>query len=167
MSIKGFFPTGFQSMPGPYVQAYLILPRLDIEALINFLIDSGADETTLSLIDVERMSISYRRLRRSSMISVDGIAGEQTFYQEEAVIMMRDEEGKTYVFPINVDIPRKGTATQIDQQRSLPSLLGRDVTKLGRDVTNQCNLTINFQQGLVELIPPEGSRIPVPTRRLL
>ena len=160
MAVRGFFPTGFHMLPAPYVQAALLLPRLQLQGLVNFLIDTGADNTTLSLIDVERLNISYRRLKRDSIESVEGIAGEHFFYQEEAVLMLRDEDAKTYIFAIKVHVPKKGKGGQTEQQRRLPSLLGRDVT-------DQCRMIIDFQQGVVELTPPEGARLPVAGRRLL
>jgi len=160
MPIKGFFPTGYHLLPAPYVQAALMLPRLQLHGLINFMIDTGADNTTLSLIDVERINIGYRRLRRASLVGVEGIAGEQSFYQEAAMIMFREEDATTYLFPVNVHIPKKGKSRAIEQQRRLPSVLGRDIL-------NYCNFTVNYQQGTVELIPPEGAKLPVPTRRLL
>jgi len=102
MTIRGYFPTGYHPLPAPYVQAALLLPRLRLRGLINFMIDTGADNTTLSLIDVERMDLDYRRLRRDSLVPVQGIAGEQLFYQEEGIVMFRDDNAKTYVFPIDV-----------------------------------------------------------------
>ena len=160
MTIKGFFPTGFHELPAPCVQAALFLPRLNLYGLVSFMIDTGADNTTLSLIDVERMNISYRRLKRKSLIGVEGIAGEQSFYQEEAVIILRDDDAQTYMFPINIHVPQRRKGNQAHQQRRLPSLLGRDVV-------NQCSMTVNFHGGCVEITPPEGVRVPIATRRLL
>jgi hypothetical protein len=125
------------------------------------MIDTGADSTTLSLIDVERLNLSYRKFRRASLIGVQGIAGEQSFYQEEALIMFREEDSTTYLFPIDVHIPKKADFSHDRElQRRLPSILGRDII-------NQCNFTINYQRGIIELIPPEGAKRPMPTRRLL
>jgi len=161
MPIKGFFPTGYHLLPAPYVQAYFFLPRLNLHGLISFMIDTGSDNTTLSLIDVERLNVSYRRLRRASLVGVEGIAGEQSFYQEEAFIMFREEDATTYIFPIDVHVPKKGKyGSERELQRRLPSILGRDII-------NQCDLTINYQRGIIELTPPEGAKRPVPTRRLL
>ena len=161
MPIKGYFPTGYHLLPAPYVQAYFFLPRQNTHGLLSFMIDTGADSTTLSLIDVERLNLSYRKFRRASLIGVQGIAGEQSFYQEEALIIFREEDSTTYYFPINVHIPKKGNLSHDRElQRQLPSILGRDII-------NQCNLLINYQQGIIELIPPEGAKRPIPTRRLL
>ena len=138
----------------------MFLPRQKLFGLISFMIDTGADNTTLSLIDVERLNLSYRRLRRGSLAPVEGIAGEQFFYREEAILILREEDGKTYTFPIDIHIPKKGKGKRAEQQRRLPSVLGRDVV-------NQCGLMVHFYQGKVELTPPEGARLPVAMRRLL
>jgi len=148
-------------LPAPYVQAYFFLPRQNAHGLMSFMIDTGADNTTLSLIDVERLNLSYRRFRRASLTGVQGIAGEESFYREEALVMFREEDSTTYLFPIEVHIPKKGdSGHDRELQRRLPSILGRDVI-------NQCNLAVNYQQGIIELTPPEGARRPIPTRRLL
>lgn len=161
MSIKGFFPTGYHSLPAPHVQAAVLLPRLKLHALISFMLDTGADNTTLSLIDTERLNVSYRRLKRSSLESVTGFGAEQYCYIEEAVIVMREEDSTTCLFPINVYIPRKGKKRiQREQQRRLPSVLGRDIL-------NRCRLEVDFQQGIAELTPPEGAKLPVAMRKLL
>jgi len=161
MPITGFFPTGFHPLPAPHVQAALFLPRLDLNGLVSFMIDTGADNTTLSLIDVERLNVNYRRLRRSSLIGVEGFGGEQRCYGEDAILILRDEDSNTYFFPISIHIPVKGKRQgQREQQRKLLSVLGRDVI-------NQCNMRIDYQQGITELTPPEGAKQPVATRRLL
>jgi len=160
MSIKGFFPTGFQTLPAPFVQAALFSPRLNLQGLINFMIDTGADNTTLSLMDVERLNVNYRRLKRRSRVEIAGFGGDQWCYGEEAIVILRDEDANTYIFPIDVHIPVKGKKhEQREQQRRLVSVLGRDVI-------NQCKLIVNFHEGVLEIIAPEGTRLPVAMRAL-
>jgi len=161
MPIKGFFPTGIHPLPAPHVQAAVFLPRLQLNGLVSFMIDTGADNTTLSLIDVERLNIDYRRLRRNSLVGVEGFGGERSCYREDAILMLRDEDSKTYYFTMDIHIPTKGRKRgQREQQRKLLSVLGRDII-------NQCNMRTDFQQGILELTPPEGAMLPVATRRLL
>lgn len=125
------------------------------------MIDTGADNTTLSLIDVERLNIDYRRLKRNSLTGVMGFGGDQRCYKEDAVLMLRDEDSKTFYFSIDIYIPQKGTKRgQREQQRRLLSVLGRDVI-------HKCEMRLDCQQGIVELIPPEGARVPVAMRRLI
>jgi len=147
-------------LPAPYVQAALLLPRLGLEGLVNFMIDTGADNTTLSLVDVERMNLDYRRLKRDSLVPVEGIAGQQYFYREQAILMLRDENGDVYVFPIEVHIPKRGELSQTNRQRRLPFLLGRDVV-------NQCMVEMDSHDGVVELRPPAGAKLPPAMRRLI
>ena len=147
-------------LPAPYVQAALFLSRLELYGLVNFMIDTGADNTTLSLSDIERINVPYRRLKRDSLVEVEGIGGMHKFYKEEGALILRDSEGITYTFALDVHIPCRGTANDAERQRQLPSILGRDITNL-------CSMTVSFQLGTVELIPPEGARLPAPTRRLL
>lgn len=158
--IRGYFPTGFHSLPAPYVQAALYLPRLDLSGLVNFMIDTGADNTTLSLADVERIDLDYRRLRHGDLEPVEGIAGQQFFYSEEAIVLLRDEDSKIYVFPIKVHIPKRGSCREASRQRRLPSVLGRDIT-------NQCTMLVDFNKGTVEFTPPGGARLPMAMRRLM
>lgn len=159
--IKGYFPTGFRSSPAPYVQALVRLPRLGSFSLVNLLADTGADNTTLSLIDVERMNLDCRRLSNRSLVPVTGSGGDQLCYQEEAVLFFRDQDAQSYVFTITIHIPKRGRrGEEANRQRELPSIPGRDVI-------NQCSTLIDFQKGAVEFTPPEGAKLPTATRRLI
>jgi len=160
MAIIGYYPTGFHTLPAPYVQAAVFMQRLQVQGLVNFLIDSGADNTTLSLLDVERMNLDCRKINRKSLIPVEGIAGAQTFYSEQAIIMFRDDNSNTYAFSIDIHIPKRGDKGKINQQRNLPSLLGRDIV-------NQCKLTMDFHSGIIELEPPVGTKLPAQMQRLI
>jgi len=161
MSIKGFFPTGIHPLPAPHVQAFLFIPRLNSSGTVIFMIDTGADNTTLSLIDIERLNINYRRLRPSSLIPVAGLGGDQRCYQEEAAIIFRDDNGATCSFSSKVWIPKKGrTSEEREQQRKLISVIGRDVI-------SHCHFNVDYQKDLVELEPPLTAIHPPPTRRLI
>jgi hypothetical protein len=124
-------------------------------------VQGNPDITKISTSYVERLNLTYRKLRRASLTGVQGIAGEQSFYQEEAFIMFREEDSTTYLFSVGAHIPKKAdSGHDRELQRRLPFILGRDII-------NQCNLTVNYQRGPIELIPPEGAKRPMPTRRLL
>ena len=131
---------------------------------INYYYENGQHMRIIYGVDgtaLPSLNLNYRKLSRASITGVQGIAGEQSFYQEEALIMFREEDSTTYLFPIGVHIPKKADfGHDRELQRRLPSILGRDII-------NQCDLSINYQRGTMELIPPEGARRPMPTRRLL
>lgn len=67
MPIQGFFKTGIQLLPAPYVQALVILPRLQVSAQVDFLIDTGSDTTNLHPQDTVRFPINFQRMRRSTL----------------------------------------------------------------------------------------------------
>lgn len=162
MSIKGYFPTGIIQLPAPHVQAAIFLPRLNINGFASFMLDTGADNTTLSLIDSERLNINHRRLRPSSLIPVTGFGGEQYCYVESGIVLLRDDDdGTTCYFSLNVHIPRKGkNSVEREQQRKIMSVIGRDLI-------SQCEFRVHYQQGIIELTAPQAAKFPVPTRRLL
>ena len=113
MPIKGFFPTGINPLPAPHVQAILFLPRLSAQGTIIFMMDTGADSTTVSLIDAERLNIHYRRLRPSSLIDVSGFGGDQKCFKEDAVLIFRDDNGTPCYFAVNLFIPKKGKTAKL------------------------------------------------------
>jgi len=161
MPIKGFFPTGIDPMPAPHVQAFLFLPRINSQGSVIFMLDTGADSTTVSLIDVERLNVSYRRLKPSSLIDVSGFGGDQKCFKEDAILIFNDDGGTTCYFPISLCIPKKGRTTKMrEQQRRLASVIGRDVI-------GQCQFNVEYRKGLAELIPPTSASHPTPTRRLI
>jgi hypothetical protein len=49
MPIEGYYKTGLMLLPAPYVQALVFLPRLNVSAAVELLIDTGADNTCLHL----------------------------------------------------------------------------------------------------------------------
>ena len=157
MAIIGYYPTGFHTLPAPYVQAAVLIPKIPSQGLVNFLIDTGADNTTLSLLDIERIALDYRKLNLRSPVPVKGIAGEVFFYQVQAVIMFRDENNDLYAFNMDIHIPKRGDRRKINEQRQLPSILGRDII-------NQCKLTVDFHNGSINIEPPAGVKGPVPRR---
>lgn len=162
MSIKGYFPTGIIRLPAPHVQAVVFLPRLNINGLASFMIDTGADSTTLSLIDSERLNINYRRLKPTSKVPVVGFGGEQHCYVESGIILMRDDDdGTTCYFTLDLHIPVKGAnSKQREQQRKIMSVVGRDLI-------SQCDFRVHYQQGIIELVAPQAAKYPSATRRLL
>jgi len=87
-------------------------------------------------------------------------AGEQHFYLEQAIIMFRDENSETYAFSINIHVPKRGDKGKVNQQRNIPSLLGRDII-------NQCNMKMDFHSGVIALEPPAGTKLPVQMQRLI
>ena len=107
----------------PYIEGQLFIPRLDVRSNISFLVDTGADSTTLLPSDTLKLGISYEDLRLNSHPSV-GVGGLSHNYVEEAVIAFTATATAAFYYKIRLEILGWDSALM-----SLPSLLGRDILK--------------------------------------
>ena len=141
MTIAGYFDSG--SEPAPCVEARVHLPRLALSGTVDFLLDAGADATTLHSDDVAKMPIDLSTLAQES-ISVRGVGGEMRYVQEEAFVYREDDDtGGWHGFSNHVHIAPQD---EHDAVGDLPSVLGRDIL-------NSCRSTLDAGQSLVELEP--------------
>jgi hypothetical protein len=103
----------------PYVEARVAIPRLRVNGLISFLVDTGADGTILMPADSLRLAIDFRALRRP-MIS-EGIGGPARGFNEQMILSFSDRKFiYSYLLDIEVAAPTK-------RNHRFPSLLGRDI----------------------------------------
>ena len=137
-------------MAGPFVRAYVMFPRLLIGDSIEFLIDTGAESTTLHTADIELIQVDYRRLRRNSLMTGSGIGGRIRYYREPAVVVFRESEGGSRAFTTELGISER---TRDRYRQQLPSLLGRDFLNL-------CAVTLDHYLNLVALEPRNVSGNP-------
>ena len=143
MAIEGYFQSEGGGLAGPYVRATVMFPRLYIAAIIEFLIDSGAESTALHSRDIERIQVDYRRLRRNSLITGSGVGGRLRYYREPAIVVFRESDGSARNFAMELGISERTRSR--DRQR-LPSLLGRDFL-------NHCTVTLDHFLNRVSLEP--------------
>lgn len=68
----------------PYVNGRLLLPRLNLAANLSFLVDTGADASTLMPADGLTIGIDYQTLINPT--DVGGIGGSASCFQEDVVI---------------------------------------------------------------------------------
>ena len=113
------------------MQGVLSLPRLGVAQAVDFLLDTGADRTTLNPTDGRRLGVPFEKLKGGQ--TVQGIAGVAEQFTEEAVLVLGDEE-RFYILltTIFVSAPSK-------YANQLPSLLGRDIldrTRIDYDPRN-------------------------------
>ncbi len=66
------------------VPAFVSLPRLEVGAVINFLVDTGASRTALHSRSLEALSVSESDLDKDSITQSMGIGGHQDYYTELA-----------------------------------------------------------------------------------
>ena len=114
--IAGYFkPDGI-----PYVECRLSLPRLGCLGRVHFLIDTGADTTTLHPDTASEMGCPFDALVNPDQFT--GVGGTLLYYTERAILTFEDEDGGAQRFEINIAVAKPHPVTN-----DLDSLLGRDI----------------------------------------
>lgn len=132
---------GFRSNGRPYVHARVRLPRLQAEAEIAFLVDTGADGSVIHLPDRGLFDAASVRtgagLAAGAMMS--GIGAERNPYAvEEAEYTLDDESGVSHPLSGRVLIQLNPAA------RGVPSLLGRDLLDLMTFCISEREITLDW-----------------------
>ncbi len=109
----------FDSFGRPYVVCRLIIPRLRVSRRISFLLDTGADSTSLHPRDARATRIPFAQLsnRRSSR----GIGGSSSYFNEPAILSFSDD-AVVRIYEVGLLIAEPNDTNEV-----LPSLLGRNV----------------------------------------
>lgn len=109
----------FDERGRPYVECRLIIPRLDVNQRMAFLLDTGADRTCPHPRDTRRARIPVGELGGAT--ESIGVGGESPYYREHSLLLFDDESlSRVYAVELLVAEPH-------GDSESLPSLLGRDV----------------------------------------
>lgn len=102
----------------PYISCRLHIARFDILQPIQLIFDTGADITCLHPSDADEIGVPFQALRNPQNIT--GI-GKAEYFREPATLFFVDGDvTHLYHIEINVAIPN-------DDNRNLPSILGRDI----------------------------------------
>lgn len=102
----------------PYIDCRLHIARFDIFQPIQLMFDTGADITCLHPADADLIGIPFQALRNPQ--SITGI-GKAEYYSEPATLFFVDGDvTHLYHIELNIAIPN-------DDNRNLPSILGRDI----------------------------------------
>ena len=143
-----FEPVNSQGQPigvaTPYIVATLIIPRLNIKGSIPFLVDTGADATSLHLRDaVNLLGMRGINLLRGEL-SATGIGGSAKYFKEPTEIVFHHDDNtlEGFQFDLRVAIPIKSWWKP--RQRKLQSLQLRIPSVLGRDILREFRLVIDF-----------------------
>ncbi len=129
MTIDGYYKD--DDPPAPYVYGEVYLPDLRLHGDIEFLVDSGADATSLMPGDLEQIGVDLTRVR-GTYRRVGGVGGEARYKTTRAVLRFQDHEAFGHFQEFEIDIHLM--AGREGQQ--LPSLLGRDIL-------NECECTLD------------------------
>ena len=109
----------FDSLGRPYLSSRLLIPRLQLNQRIEFLLDTGADSTCLHPRDARNATIPFDQLGNTRLSR--GVGGQSTYFREPAVLTFQDGE-LVRIYQVGLLI-----ASPNDSNDALPSLLGRNV----------------------------------------
>ena len=128
--IDGFFGTDGHA----YLRGRVYLPRLGAGGYVYFLIDTGADATTLHPDDGRKIGCAFDEL--VNPIRVGGVGGYETYYDEPASITFSGIDGY-YGFEIDLSVGKPS-----EESDGLESLLGVDIL-------NRMRMDYDFRRGRV------------------
>lgn len=110
---------GFDGRGRPYVECRVVIPRLGTDENVRFLLDTGADNTSLHPLAARRARIPFDQL--GNRTGSRGIGGTSSYFREPALLVF-DDDSQVRVYEIELRI-----AEPNESNRTLPSLLGRNV----------------------------------------
>jgi len=129
VAIEGYYKS--DDPPAPYVYGEIYLPDLHLRGDIEFLVDSGADATSLMPPDLDQIGVDLMRVRGTHR-RVGGVGGEARYKRTRAVLRFRDHDAFGHFQEFEIDIHLMAGS----EGQQLPSLLGRDIL-------NECECTLD------------------------
>ena len=133
----------------PYLEGRLRLPRLGIEGVVQFLVDTGADDSLLSPGDASAAGVDFSALRSRS--TALGLGGAVECYVEPATIAFVGDDDIRYSYNMELEI-----AAMQPETMGLPSILGREVIDRWRMVYDPTMDVLEFEVRSADLtIGPE------------
>lgn len=146
MIIKGSFDpeTG-----RPYCQGLLFIPVFNKSSLIDFIVDTGSDVTTLNPGDGLKMKIDYRKLDYSEPCIAVGSSHNACLVQ--AVLGFLSDDGSLLGYIVGLHITPK-----LKGSEQLPSLLGTDVLRKWRLHWDPSQDILDFEPLSYDRIAPKG-----------
>ena len=129
MAIDGYYKN--DNPPAPYVYGEVYCPDLRLHGDIEFLVDTGADATSLMPDDMAFMGVDISRVRGRYQ-RVDGVGGEARYKTTKAVLRFQDHDAFGHFQEFEIDIHLMAGR----EGQGLPSLLGRDIL-------NECESTFD------------------------
>ena len=141
MKIEGKLYGGNLFTPRPYVQAWIKLSS-GADGNVNFLIDTGADITTLHPVDAQRFGITNSYLQGKQSSESTGIGGRVEYAREDITLTTLTTNGDAHVQEMEIQVGPRGE----DYKKSLKA---GTLSVLGRDFLKNCILVLDYRKGKV------------------
>lgn len=122
----------------PYLEGRLVLPRLNLQGNISFIVDTGADRTVLMPLDGQRIGVDYSTL--TGGVSTVGVGGYAQMFEESGAAVFLEGSTTLHLYFIKVSI-----ASYTPEIADVPSLLGRDVLDRWRMHYNPSTGSLTFK----------------------
>ena len=106
---------GFDGRGSPYVECRVIIPRLQVDERVRFLLDTGADNTSLHPLAARRARIPFSQL--GNRANSRGIGGMSSYFREPALLVF-DDDAQSRIYSVELRI-----AEPNESNLGLPSLL--------------------------------------------
>ena len=129
----------------------MVVPSLNVEGKVSFLVDTGSKATVLAPPDASRMRLDYSSLMESNE-DLYGIGGSARIYKTNAIVVFDGLQKITYSFVTELAILHPSESTI-----RLPSILGRDIL-------NRCRIRCSFLEQCLELDVIHADYISKPVR---
>ena len=122
--------------------------------MVDFLIDTGADATTLHPRDLRLLKVPQSILDFNTQLTAIGIGGGQSYLTHISTLVMGNLP-KLTIWRATIHISDIWTISPKESAMYTPSLLGRDFLNL-------CDIQANASQGTFTLRPPSHMIVNVP-----
>ena len=153
MTIRGYYRRSerFPSPPpAPHINALVYIPVLERTVAIEFLLDTGADVTSLLPQSVRTLGIALDSVKplEGTPERLEGVGGYASCKVVEAIVNLPEDAGAAVFTRFRVNLVLiEGEPTQADGPHEPLSAV------IGRDILNQCECTFNAATGHVTLEP--------------
>ena len=113
----------------PFVEGLLVIRRLNIQEPISFLVDTGADLTSLMPADGHRIGLNYASLRLNQRRTIYGDSGSIRVWWENAFVLLTEADATERTYRIRLQI-----FPDVPRLQDLDSLLGQEIISRWRMV---------------------------------
>lgn len=112
------------SLLRPMISAHVTIPTIKASGFIEFLIDTGADSTTITQADGKRLRINYTKLTTED--HGIGYAGSTSDFICDGTVTFSEIGVMEYEYDVELRITKPDPVVSLELLM-IPSLLGRDI----------------------------------------